>query len=95
MALSPESRAAAALTHAEQAAADAGSQYLGGGTTLTDYAVPERRRIPLFVREGAIVPVDVESETTGLGNEASADHLTVLVWPSETPRPRPWPPHTG
>ncbi len=58
---------------------------LDGGTTLTDYAVPERRRIPLFVREGAIVPVDVESETTGLGNEASADHLTVLVWPSETP----------
>ena len=47
--------------------------------------MPERRRIPLFVREGAIVPVDVESETTGLGNEASADHLTVLVWPSETP----------
>lgn len=53
-----------------------------GGTTLTGYAVTERRRIPLFVREGAIVPVDVESDVTGLGTAASAGHLTVLVWPA-------------
>ena len=52
--------------------------------TLTDYAVLERRRIPIFVREGAIVPVDVESALTGLGDAASAGHLTVLAWPGAT-----------
>ncbi|MBX3270314.1 MAG: hypothetical protein KF729_08630 [Sandaracinaceae bacterium] len=55
-----------------------------GGTTLTDYAVVERERIPIFVREGAIVPVDVESAVTGLGDAASAGHLTVLAWPGAT-----------
>jgi len=57
---------------------------IDGGTTLTAYDVSDRRRIPVFVREGAIVPVDVESDVTGLGDASSAGHLTVLAWPSAT-----------
>lgn len=60
---------------------DPSADPIDGGTTLSAYGVTERRRIPLFVREGAIVPVDVESEVTGLGTAASAGHLTVLAWP--------------
>src|SRR5690606_34405295 len=53
-----------------------------GGTTLTGYDVgTPRLRIPVFVREGAIVPLNVESHVNGLGSEASAGFLTVLVWP--------------
>jgi alpha-glucosidase (family GH31 glycosyl hydrolase) len=55
---------------------------IDGGVTLAGVDVSERRRIPIFVREGAIVPVDVESAVSGLGTAASAGHLTVLVWPS-------------
>lgn len=61
--------------HPEDAALD-------GGQTLTAYAVPERDRYPLFVREGAIIPVDAGSSVTGLGAPARADALTVLVWPA-------------
>jgi hypothetical protein len=32
--------------------------------------------------EGAIVPVDVDNDVNGLGDAASAGHLTVLVWPA-------------
>ena len=61
--------------HPEDAALD-------GGQTLAAYAVPERDRFPLFVREGAIIPVDAGSTVTGLGSPARADALTVLVWPA-------------
>ncbi|MFO0709743.1 MAG: glycoside hydrolase family 31 protein [Sandaracinus sp.] len=53
-----------------------------GGTTLTAYDATDRQHLPLFVREGAIVPMNVDNDVTGLGSAASADHLTVLVWPS-------------
>jgi alpha-D-xyloside xylohydrolase len=52
-----------------------------GATTLA-VTMPERERIPLYVRDGAIVPVQVSSDVTGLGTAESADELTVLVWPS-------------
>jgi len=35
-----------------------------------------------ILREGAIVPVQIDNDVTGLGSAASAGHLTVLVWPS-------------
>jgi len=63
---------------------DAAADAIDGGTTLTGYDVSEPGRIPLFVREGAIVPVDVESDVTGLGETNSAGHLSVLVWPGDT-----------
>lgn len=55
-----------------------------GGTTLARYDARDRLRIPLFVREGAIVPMEVDNDVTGLGSAASRDRLTVLVWPSAT-----------
>jgi alpha-glucosidase (family GH31 glycosyl hydrolase) len=63
-----------------------GADALEGGTTLTAYDVTDRLRMPLFVREGAIVPMNVENDVNGLGSAASAGRLTVLAWPgaSET-----------
>ncbi len=55
-----------------------------GGRTLTDVAVPERERIPLYVREGAILVANVASSVTGLGTAARNDALTVLAWPGVT-----------
>jgi alpha-glucosidase (family GH31 glycosyl hydrolase) len=56
---------------------------LDGGQTLTGYTVP-RERIPLFVREGSIIPANVASNVTGLGTSARAGALTVLAWPAAT-----------
>lgn len=55
-----------------------------GNVTLTAYSMPERERFPLFVKEGAIVPMHVASDATGLGNASRADALTVLIWPAAT-----------
>lgn len=55
---------------------------LAGGQTLAAVDASDRRRIPLYVREGAIVPLDVDSDVTGLGTAASVGHLTLLVWPA-------------
>lgn len=57
---------------------------LDGGQTLT-VSTADRARIPLFVREGAIVPLSVSGDVTGLGTAASAGHRTVLVYPGEAP----------
>jgi alpha-D-xyloside xylohydrolase len=56
-----------------------------GGTTLTAYAgASEPGRIPLFVREGAIVPMHVRDDATGIGTAGQASAQTWLVWPSAT-----------
>ncbi len=60
-----------------------GADALDGGQTLTAYDASAVGRIPLFAREGAIVPVDVSSDVTGLGDAASDGHLTVLAWPGQ------------
>lgn len=54
---------------------------LDGGQTLRGYAVNDPGRIPLFVREGAIIPLDVVNDVNGLGDAESAGKLTVLAWP--------------
>jgi alpha-glucosidase (family GH31 glycosyl hydrolase) len=59
-----------------------GAAPLEGGTTIVGYDASAPGRIPLFVREGAIVPVVVDSDVNGLGTAASAGHQTILVWPS-------------
>lgn len=58
-----------------------GAAALEGGRTLAAYAMPERERMPLFVREGAIIPATVGSAVTGLGT-ARPGALTVLAWPA-------------
>lgn len=58
-----------------------GAAPLAGGTTLPGYDASDRARIPIFVRAGAIVPMDVATDANGLGTAASAGSLTVLAWP--------------
>lgn len=54
----------------------------GGQTVRDTHGVDDPGRIPLFVRGGAIVPLDVTNAVNGLGAEASAGHLTLLVYPA-------------
>lgn len=54
---------------------------LTGGTTLTGYDTKGIDRVPLFVRRGAIVPMTVGEDATGLGSAASAGALTILAYP--------------
>jgi alpha-glucosidase (family GH31 glycosyl hydrolase) len=56
-----------------------------GGATLTAVDATDRRRLPLYVREGALVPATVEDDATGLGTAASKGALTVLAWPGPQP----------
>jgi alpha-glucosidase (family GH31 glycosyl hydrolase) len=59
---------------------------LAGGQTLASYDVTDQQRtLPLFVREGAIIPAHVEGDLTGLGSAKSTGHLTVLVYPGSKP----------
>lgn len=52
-----------------------------GGQTLSAVDMSDRAKIPLYYREGAIVPARVENEVTGFGNAASKGRLTVIVFP--------------
>jgi alpha-glucosidase (family GH31 glycosyl hydrolase) len=54
-----------------------------GGTTLAGYDAKDLKKIPLFFRSGAIVPMEVRDDVTGFGDAASADKLTVLVFPDD------------
>jgi alpha-D-xyloside xylohydrolase len=55
-----------------------------GGTTVAMYDATDRAKYPLFVREGAIVPMHVDSDVVPVGTAASKGMLTVLVYPSTT-----------
>lgn len=57
---------------------------LAGGTTIKDYDTVKQQRIPLFVRQGAIIPAAVSKDVTGLGSAKSVGHLTLLVYPGAT-----------
>lgn len=59
------------------------SPAIAGGQTLT-VDTTARERIPLYVKEGAIIPAVVTDDVTGLGNAASAGLLTILVYPGVT-----------
>lgn len=56
-----------------------------GGTTLASYDATALERVPLFVKRGAIVPLDVEDDSTGLGDASSKGALTVLWAPGPGP----------
>lgn len=53
-----------------------------GGTTVTVDVSADRMKIPLFVREGAIVPLDVVDDANGLGTKASKGARTIAIWPA-------------
>ena len=57
---------------------------LQGGQKLLDYDATAPERYPLFVRSGAIIPLQDADEVTGLGTAASKGKLTVLVYPAVT-----------
>jgi alpha-D-xyloside xylohydrolase len=52
----------------------------GGATVRADFA-SDRLKIPFYVREGAIVPMNVDSDVLGLGDASAKGALTVLVYP--------------
>ncbi len=56
-----------------------------GGSVLAGYDSVESYRIPVFVRSGAIVPMTIDSDVTGVADAFAADALTLLVWPAEEP----------
>ena len=58
-----------------------GDDAIAGGHVLADYDATAIERIPLFVREGAIIPLAVRDGVTGLGTVAAKGTLTVLVFP--------------
>ncbi|OIN56739.1 TIM-barrel domain-containing protein [Arsenicibacter rosenii] len=52
---------------------------LDGGQTLTrDFPLAQ---FPVFIREGAVIPLSVKRAYTGLGDSLSAGYLTWLVYP--------------
>jgi len=55
----------------------------GGTTVQADFAA-DRLKMPLWVREGAIIPVDIENDVLGLGAADSKGARTILAWPSTT-----------
>jgi alpha-glucosidase (family GH31 glycosyl hydrolase) len=57
---------------------------IAGGTTLAHVDSSDRSRIPVYVREGAIVPAEVSSPLTGIGAASASGALTLLVYPSAT-----------
>ncbi len=63
---------------------DLAGAWKDGGTTLTAYDASDWKKIPLFVREGAIVPMIVDDDVTGFGSAATAGATTVLVFPGTT-----------
>lgn len=50
-----------------------------GGTTAA-YAVP-LDRYPIFIKAGAILPLNVKNDVTGHGDSASAGKTTLLIYP--------------
>jgi alpha-glucosidase (family GH31 glycosyl hydrolase) len=58
------------------------SAAIAGGTSV-DFVAPSLREIPVYVKRGAIVPMDVVNDANGLGDDDSAGALTVLLFPSD------------
>jgi len=54
---------------------------LDGGTTVKVDHSADLQKIPLYFRSGGIIPMYVTDEVTGFGTAASADKLTLLVFP--------------
>jgi alpha-D-xyloside xylohydrolase len=60
-------------------------QTLTGPLTLPAVEVP-LDRLPLYVKLGAIIPLDVVNDATGLGSAASAGRLTIAIFPHHSSR---------
>jgi alpha-glucosidase (family GH31 glycosyl hydrolase) len=40
-------------------------------------------KFPLYIREGAIIPLDIKNEITGFGWKESANYITIAIWPKQ------------
>ena len=49
-----------------------------GGTAQLNYSLDQ---YPLFIRSGAIIPMNVDDSITGHGSEFSKNYLTLLIYP--------------
>jgi alpha-glucosidase (family GH31 glycosyl hydrolase) len=58
---------------------------IAGASTLRSVVTTDLSRLPLYVREGAIVPLRVEHDGLGVGTSAQAAALTLLVYPAREP----------
>ncbi|MBN2001423.1 putative Ig domain-containing protein [candidate division KSB1 bacterium] len=52
-----------------------------GGTTIPNYSA-SLDKYPIFLRQGAMIPMKVKDNITGHGSAASAGRLTMLVYPA-------------
>ena len=51
----------------------------GGRTITRDYPLDE---FPVYVKEGAIIPMNIERDYTGFGTKENAGKITFLIYPS-------------
>ena len=51
----------------------------GGKTLVRDFPMDE---FPVYVKEGAIIPMSIERDYTGFGTKESAGRITFLIYPS-------------
>jgi alpha-glucosidase (family GH31 glycosyl hydrolase) len=63
----------------------ADNQPISGGSELA-FAAASARQWPVWIRQGAIIPMQVDNDATGWGTAASAQALTVLAFAAPTPR---------
>jgi alpha-glucosidase (family GH31 glycosyl hydrolase) len=50
------------------------------GTTVT-FTAPSLREMPVYVKEGAIIPLHIDNDATSFGNSSHAGMLTILAFP--------------
>ncbi|MBK8256090.1 MAG: hypothetical protein IPK82_25905 [Polyangiaceae bacterium] len=57
---------------------------ISGGQTLVGVDATADEQIPLYVQNGAIIPMHISDDVTGIGTAAHKDKLTLLVYPGPT-----------
>ncbi len=56
-----------------------GKTYSGGSVTTQTY---ELKKAPLFIRSGAIIPLEISNDTTQFGDAAYTGKNTILIYPN-------------
>jgi alpha-glucosidase (family GH31 glycosyl hydrolase) len=51
----------------------------GDQTIIRDFALNE---YPVYIRDGAIIPMNIKRSYTGLGDESYSNYMTILIYPS-------------
>ncbi|MBX3184388.1 MAG: hypothetical protein KF915_17300 [Polyangiaceae bacterium] len=55
---------------------------LEGGQTLAAYDATDPAKMPLFIKEGALIPLEIRNDVTGVGDASLEGATTWLVYPS-------------